>query len=80
VDPGDDPLTRNSGDGGHRGPPSPPPRAHRPGGREDIVERFTTVTCDDFTDISAAVGATGATQELLWGRAIANPSVFHPHG
>jgi serine/threonine-protein kinase HipA len=46
----------------------------------DIVERCTTVTCDDFTDISSAVGATGATQELLWGRAVANPSVFHPLG
>lgn len=44
----------------------------------DIVDECATVVREQFDDVCAAVGAQEATRDLLWERAVANPSVFYP--
>jgi serine/threonine-protein kinase HipA len=43
----------------------------------EIVDRCRAVVTDDFGQVCEAVGATEATRDLLWERAVANPSVFY---
>jgi serine/threonine-protein kinase HipA len=43
----------------------------------EIVERCRSVVTDDFEQICEVVGATEATRDLLWQRAVANPSVLY---
>ncbi len=42
-----------------------------------IVDRCATVVTEQFDDVCMLVGASDATRDLLWGRAVANPSVFY---
>lgn len=43
-----------------------------------IVDECATVVREQYDDVCTQVGASGATRALLWGRAIANESVFYP--
>lgn len=43
-----------------------------------IVDECTTVVLNQFDEACEAVGAGEATRDLLWGRAVANESVFYP--
>ena len=42
-----------------------------------VVDECTTVVMEQFDDVVDLVGASDATRNLLWRRAVANPSVFH---
>lgn len=44
----------------------------------DIVDECATVVREQFNDVCAAVGALESTRDLLWERAVANPSVLYP--
>ena len=44
----------------------------------DIVEECTAVVVDQYEDVCASVGVTEFAKDLLWQRAVANPSVFYP--
>jgi serine/threonine-protein kinase HipA len=44
----------------------------------DIVEECTAVVLEQYEDACAAVGVTEFAKDLLWERAVANPSVFYP--
>jgi serine/threonine-protein kinase HipA len=49
-------------------------------GRESsaVVDRCVTVVSEQFDDVCESVGASAATHDLLWRRAVANESVFYP--
>jgi serine/threonine-protein kinase HipA len=42
-----------------------------------LVDRCVAVVCGQFDEVCATVGASDATHDLLWQRAVANPSVFY---
>ena len=43
-----------------------------------VIDECTTVVREQFADVCTRVGSSDAARDLLWGRAVANPSVFYP--
>jgi hypothetical protein len=49
-----------------------------PASARAIVDECTAVVQDQYDSVCSSLGVSDATHSLLWGKAIANPSVFYP--